>query len=111
LEKGYIPSYENCQQNKSSTTKAAGLLHPLLIPDSHGSSVAIDFVRPLKPDQSFDCIVTIIDHLSTDIQIIPTQTNISAEELAVLFFNHWFCENGLSDEIISDEDKLFVSQF
>src|SRR6202040_2254656 len=35
----------------------------------------------------------------------------SAEDLAVLFFDHWFCENGLPDEIVSDRDKLFISRF
>ena len=29
----------------------------------------------------------------------------------MLFFNHWFCENGLPTEIVSDRDKLFVSRF
>jgi hypothetical protein len=28
-----------------------------------------------------------------------------------LFFVHWFCENGLLLEIVSDRDKLFVSHF
>ena len=27
------------------------------------------------------------------------------------FFNHWYCENGLPKDIISDRDKLFVSKF
>jgi len=34
LEKVYIPSCEDCQCNKSRTTKAPGPLHPLPIPDS-----------------------------------------------------------------------------
>jgi len=111
LEKAYIPSCQDCQRNKSRTTKPPGPLHPLLIPDSRGSSVAMDFVGPLKPDQGFDCILTITDRLGADVCIIPTQMNISAENLAVLFFDNWFCENGLPAEIISDRDKLFVSHF
>jgi hypothetical protein len=31
--------------------------------------------------------------------------------LAAVFFSNWYCENGLPLEIISDRDKLFVSQF
>jgi hypothetical protein len=69
----------------------------------------MDFVGPLKPDNGFDCISTITDRLGADIRIIPTRIDIDAEELAVLFFDHWFCENGLPTEIISDRDKLFVS--
>lgn len=36
---------------------------------------------------------------------------MSADEFAVLFFNEWYCENGLPDEIVSDRDKLFISKF
>ena len=34
-----------------------------------------------------------------------------AKKLAVLFFDHWYCENGLPLELISDHDKLFMSFF
>jgi hypothetical protein len=36
---------------------------------------------------------------------------LTAEKLADLFFKEWYCENGLPLEIVSDRDKLFVSQF
>ena len=51
------------------------------------------------------------DHLSSDIHLIPTRTTITAEELALLFFNNWYCENGLPSDIVSNHDKLFVSKF
>ena len=53
----------------------------------------------------------ITDRLGSDIQIIPTRININAEELALIFFNNWYCENGLPKDIISNQDKLFVSKF
>ena len=71
----------------------------------------MDFIRPLKPNHGYDAILTITDRLGADVQIIPTRIDISAEDLAVLFFDHWFCENGLPSEIISDRDKLFISHF
>jgi hypothetical protein len=71
----------------------------------------MDFIGPLKPDRGYNCILTITDRLGADIRIIPTQIDISAEDLAILFFDHWFCENGLPNEIVSDRDKLFVSRF
>ena len=37
--------------------------------------------------------------------------DISAEEFALQFFTHWYCENGLPSQIVSDRDKLFVSKF
>ncbi|KAJ8481084.1 hypothetical protein ONZ51_g6252 [Trametes cubensis] len=111
LEELYIPSCPECQRNKSSTTKPSGPLHPLSVPDGRGNTIAIDFVGRLPKDSGFDCIATITDRLGTDLRLIPTRTDISAEDFAQLFFDHWFCENGLPTEIVSDRDKLFVSRF
>jgi len=73
--------------------------------------MVIDFIGPLPEDNGMNSIIMFTDHLGSDIQLIPSQTNISAEELAYLFFDKWYCENGLPSEIISGRDKLFVSRF
>jgi hypothetical protein len=36
---------------------------------------------------------------------------MSAIDLADLFFDAWYCENGLPLEIVCDRDKLFTSKF
>jgi len=71
----------------------------------------MDFIGPLPEDEGSDCILTITDRLGSDIQIIPTRTDIMAEELAIVFIDNWYCENGLPLEIILDRDKLFVAKF
>ncbi|THH08959.1 hypothetical protein EW146_g8824 [Bondarzewia mesenterica] len=45
------------------------------------------------------------------IRLVPTNTDITAERFAALFFEHWFCHNGLPDDIVSDREKLFTSSF
>ena len=107
----YIPSCEDCQRNKSPTTKPHGPPHPLPIPGARGDAIAIDFIGRLPDDEGFDCIATVTDRLGADLRLIPTRTDVSGEELAVQFFDHWYCENGLPTEIVSDRDKLFVSAF
>lgn len=111
LETAYVPGCVDCQRNKSSTSKPYGPLHPLPIPDARGDSVAIDFIGPLPPDCGFDQITSFTDRLGADIRIVPSKTSQTAEDLALSFFQHWYCENGLPLEIISDRDKLFVSRF
>ena len=111
LEKAYVLSCVHCQRNKSSTTKLPGPLHPLPVPDKHGQSITMDFVGPLKEDLGFNCILFITDQLGAEIRIVPTRMDISTENLAVLFFNHWYCENGLPLDIISNHNKLFISRF
>ena len=111
FERGYVASCPECQRNKSSTTKPYGPLHPLPILDQRGDSVAIDFIGPLPEDEGKNCIITFTDRLGSDIQLIPTRTDITAEDLAYLFFDKWYCEYGLPTDIISDRDKLFMSRF
>jgi len=83
----------------------------LPIPDQRGDSVAIDFIGPLPEDQGKNLIITFTDRLGSDIQLVPSHTDITANELVYLFFDRWYCENRLLSEIVSDQDKLFVSRF
>ena len=107
----YVPGCEQCQRNKSSTRRPPGPLHPLPVPDGRCTSVAIDFVGPLPEDEGFDAMVTMTCRLNSEFRCVPTRIDITAEDFALLFFTHWYCENGLPSEIISDRDKLFVSRF
>ena len=111
LETAYIPSCADCQRNKESTSKPIGPLHPLPIPDARGDSVAIDFIGPLPVDNGFDTIITFTDRLGSDIQIVPSVSSLTAEQFAEIFFDRWYCENGLPLDIVSDRDKLFMSRF
>jgi len=111
LEQGYIPSCIDCQRNKNTTKRPTGPLHPLPIPDGRGDLVAMDFIGPLPEENGFDCILTMTDRLNSDVQLVPCNTKTNAEQLAVLFFDKWYCENGLPLEIISDRDKLFMAKF
>ena len=111
LESTYIPSCAECQRNKSTMTKPIGPLHPLPVPDDRWDSVAIDFVGLLPMDEGYNNLITFTDRLGSDIRLIPTTTTLTAEHFAELFFQHWYCENSLPLEIISDRDKLFLSRF
>ena len=111
LEKSYVPLCSDCQWNKSQTTKAPSPLHPLPIPDEHCDSVALNFVGPLSEDEGYNCLLTMTDHLGSDYRLILTRTDASAEDVALMVFNNWYCKNGLLSNFVSDCDKLFVSCF
>src|ERR1700733_12865170 len=110
LEHTYIPSCVDCLRNKSWTTKVVGPLHPLPILDPRAASIAMDFIGPLPLNNNLDCILSIMDCLGANIQIIPTKINITTEDLTLIFFDHWYCENGLPDDITCDHDNLFMSK-
>jgi hypothetical protein len=112
LYTAYVPSCNECQQNKSKTSgHGKGPLHPLPVPDHHAESIAMDFVGPLPEEDGFDCVLTITDRLGSDLRIIPLRMDATAEDVARLFFDTWYCENGLPLDIVCDRDKLFVSKF
>lgn len=108
LEKSYIPLGDNCQRNKSRTMKPPGPLHPLPIPDKYGDSIALEFIGPFPLDHGYDCILLMTDHLGSNIHIIPTCCNSTAEDIALLVFDHWYCKNGLPLNWVSNRDKLFM---
>ena len=94
---------------KSRTSKPAGPLHLLPIPDNYLESVTVDFISPLPKDGNYNTIVTMTDRLGADVQLAPCNTDMTAEEFATIFFNKWFCENGCPLKLITNQDKLFIS--
>lgn len=73
--------------------------------------MAIDFVGPLPVDEGFDIVCSMTDHLGLDIQLVPTISTLTADGMALLFFNHRCCKNGLPMTIVCNQDKLFMSWF
>jgi len=111
FEDAYVPSCDDCQCNKGQTHKPTGPLHPLPVPDTIFDSVAIDFIGPLPPDEGFNSLITMTDRLGANIRILPSHNDLMAKKFAVIFFDHWYCENGLLLNIVSDRNKLLVSKF
>ena len=105
----YIPRCIDCQKNKSRMTKPAGPPHLLPIPGEWGYSVAIDFIGPLPINEEFDMVCSMTDHLGSDIQLVPTISMLTADGMALPFFNQWYCENGIPLTLICD--KLFMLWF
>ena len=111
LENSYLKSCVDCMKNKDRMTKKAGPLHPLPVPDGRFKHVAIDFVGPLPKEGGFNELATFTDRLGADIRLAPVKLTMNADQFAVVFFNTWYCENGLPETLVSDRDKLLTSRF
>ena len=71
----------------------------------------MDFVGPLPKSNGFDSILVITDRLTNYVRIEPTYTTATAEDIALLVYNTWCRQFGLPQRIVSDRDKLYMSQF
>lgn len=66
--------------------------------------------RP-QTEKGFDEITTWVDLLSRRVHFIPFGTNDTALDCAKSFFQNIFKFLGLSDDIVSDRDPKFTSNF
>jgi len=107
----YTASCPQCLRNKSSNQAPAGLLHPLPVPHERFSDIAMDFVGPLPKSNGYDMILVITDRLTNYVRIEPTHSTATTSDTALLVYNTWCRQFGLPQRIVSDRDKLFMSQF
>ena len=111
LGESYIPACEECQWNKASTQLPAGPLHSLPVVDARFDCIFIDVTDQLPEENGFNHLRTITDQLGADIKLIPCRSEITTEGFARLFFDHWYCDNGLPLKTVSDRDRLFTLKF
>ncbi len=72
----------------------------------------MDFTQGLPTTRSgFDSILTFVDRFSKRPYFVPCHSNITAVNVARLFYNTIFRHHGIPDSIVSDRDPLFTSKF
>ena len=67
--------------------------------------------KKLLTGVSYDLILTIVNQLTKKVWFILYKKALNAEELAYTFLRNVTALQDLSDKIISDRDKLFMSNF
>ena len=108
----FIKSCPTCQHVKSPNHSPYGTLSPTDdLPDHRFESLNLDFA-PMPPShEGFDYLLIIRDRFSKLISAIPTTQNLTAFGCAELLYERWYLSGkGFPTSIISDRDKLFVSQ-
>ena len=113
--KAFCKTCVTCKQSKPSNQKPYGLLNPLATPSEPWESIGMDFIGPLplssNRDGSFDSITVVICLLMAMVELIPSQINYKAQELAELMFENVYKHHGLPKTIVSNRDVLFTSTF
>ncbi|KAM9993566.1 hypothetical protein ACTFIZ_009422 [Dictyostelium cf. discoideum] len=104
----FVSQCHDCQKNRILREKH-GQLKSLPIPAQPWDDIAMDFMNLPKTDSGFDSVLVVIDRLSKMVRIVPTRRDIDAATAARLFWDNVVCQFGLPLSIVSDQDKLFMS--
>jgi hypothetical protein len=108
----YVRSCDECQRNKPSQQATAGLMMPLPIPSYPWQQVTMDLITQLPRSRSgHDAIVVFVDKLTKMVHLAPTRTDVTAPQLANIFWATVVRHHGLPSSIVSDRDPRFVGHF
>lgn len=109
----YVRTCDACQRFKAEQQRPAGLLQPMPIPPRTGHTVNLDFVTDLpRTAAGYTAYLSMSCALSNVVQIGLCTKEVTAQEAARLFFDHWVRYYGLPEVIVSDRDPRFdKSQF
>ena len=107
----YVQSCGVCQQAKPDRSRYPGLLQPLPVPQAAFQVISMDFVEGLPRSDCYNAILVVVDKFSRFAHFIPLAHPFSASTVAAAFMDHVFKLHGAPEQIISDRDRIFNSQF
>ena len=107
----YIKGCTTCATSKPSNRKL-GLYTPFPIPSCPWERVSMDFVGGLpKSRKGHDYLYVVVDRFSNMCILTPCNKQVTAEQIAKLFFQNVWVHFGLPTSIVSDRDSRFVGKF
>src|SRR5882724_4053454 len=107
----YIHSCSVCSHSKALHHKPFSPHRFLPIGKRPWYSISMDFIEGLPMSNGYDMILVVVCHLTKMALFIPTFRDINAEDLARIFLSQVFVKHGTPTDIVSDQGKLFISQF
>ena len=108
----YVQTCEECQRNKASNQRSAGLLQPLEVPSQRWERVSMDFITHLPRTRSgYDSLLVIVDYITKMMILRPTHSTATAVDTARLFMDAVVRLHGVPRAIVSDRDTRFTSNF
>lgn len=106
-----------CNRAKPTTHKPYGKLQPHQPPKGAWKVITMDFIVKLPKSKEpmtgveYDSVWVVTDKLTKYVYMIPYKEGSTATQFAYAFRRHITANHGIPEEIISDRDKLWTSNF
>ena len=105
----YVEGCDRCQcYCKDLHPKAQ--IHPHDVPEGPWHLIGVDLIGPLPMSRGKDMILNIVDHYTKQIHLIPVTSQITADRVASIYFNHVFPLHGIPQKIVSDRGPQFAAR-
>ena len=100
-----------CQQDKSVNKLPAGPLEPLTLLEQTWEDVSMNFIMGLlRSSNGNDGILTVVDHATKMVHLVPVKQTITASEIAQVYWTNIGRRHGVPRSIVGDRDPKFVSE-
>lgn len=108
----FIKHCDECQKNKPTNLKRAGLIVPIPPPTYCFQRVSLDLMTDLpRTARGNDSIVVFVCMFSKMVIFCPIIKNITGEGLARVFISEVYGKHGLPEGLVSDRDPRFTGNF
>lgn len=86
------------------------MLHPLPIPNTIWTDISLDFVEGLPKSKGFDTVMVVVHKLSKYAHFIHMAHLLTAIFIAQKFLDNIYKLHGVTETMVSDRDKIFISK-
>lgn len=100
-----------CQHNKRENLLSPGLLQPLPITDKAWEDISIDFVEGLPVVQAKSVVMVVVDRLTKFAHFYAVKHPYTVQQIAQILFMEVLKLDGVSKSIVSDRNRVFLSEF
>ncbi|GJS34367.1 retrotransposable element Tf2 [Tanacetum coccineum] len=111
MVKQMIRDCDVCQRQKPDLSAYPGLIQPLPIPERIWKEVSMDFIEKLPTSHGKSVILVVVDRLSKYAHFIILAHPFTASQVAQVFLDQVYKLHRLPESIVSDRDKVFLSNF
>ena len=107
----FVCACEVCQRAKATTLKPAGLLQPLPIQDRVWEDISMNFIEGLLLVRGYSVIFVVVDRFSKYAHLSALSHPFSAKSVDEIFVKDIARLHGMPHTIVSDRDRVFMSDF